>query len=59
MQQDRTQEASRSVDYLPVQVLELPVAIPAVPLLMQWAARTDRDPASGWLRKLIVQLGEP
>jgi DNA-binding transcriptional LysR family regulator len=55
----QTRLARRFVHYLPVQVLELPVAIAAVPLLMQWAARTDRDPASAWLRQRILQLGEP
>ncbi|MGE0803696.1 MAG: LysR family transcriptional regulator [Lautropia sp.] len=55
----QTRLARKFLEYLPVHVVDLPFAMPAQSLVMQWSERTHGDAAYRWLRKMIVELGEP
>jgi DNA-binding transcriptional LysR family regulator len=48
--------ARKFVEYLPVRVLDLPVAMPSPSLTMQWSGRTHGDPANMWLRSRIAAI---
>jgi DNA-binding transcriptional LysR family regulator len=54
----QTRLARKFARYLPVRLVKLPFSIPVQTLLMQWSARTHRDPANAWLRRMIEQLPE-
>ncbi|KUM25737.1 LysR family transcriptional regulator [Mesorhizobium loti] len=40
---------------LPLRVVELPLSLPAFTLAMQWPALQNGDPASIWMRKILLE----
>ncbi|MBA53021.1 MAG: LysR family transcriptional regulator [Pseudomonadales bacterium] len=40
---------------LGLQILAFPVAIPGIPIYLQWPKALERDPAHGWFRALLEQ----
>ncbi|APG93542.1 transcriptional regulator NodD2 [Sinorhizobium americanum] len=44
---------------IPLQIVELPLPLPPITEAVQWPALHDSDPASLWLREMIVEEASP
>jgi LysR family nod box-dependent transcriptional activator len=50
------QLAETWINFLPLKMLPVPVAIPEIPWGLQWHKYRDLDPGVQWLRKLIISV---